>query len=222
MTRFIERWRGRAKSLAAFGDSVTQALHISDPADRWPNRLAAALGAALRNLGLSGTIMQASPDVTGQPRANSGRSRYARDLLGPDRADLVAILYGLNDARYTAAPATLNRAGFERDYRAVLGGLFDAGYAPETIVLGSPPHLPDAGFTVGAEDGFAGQSRAELDAHVATVRTIARDAGTYYAPVNERMRNEGGDSLVLDDHVHPNAAGHARIAEIFAAAERLG
>ena len=33
---------------------------------------------------------------------------------------------------------------------------------------------------------------------------------------------EGGDSLVSEDHVHPNALGHPRKAEIFAAATRLG
>ena len=45
MTTFVERWRGQAGALATFGDSVTQAVHIADPATRWANRLAAMLGA---------------------------------------------------------------------------------------------------------------------------------------------------------------------------------
>ena len=218
MTTFLERWRGRARSLATFGDSITQALHIEQAEDRWANRLAAALGARLDNRGLSGTLMQASPAAGGTPRDGNGRSRYERGLLGEDRSDVIAILYGTNDARYTAAPATVNHEGFVRDYRAVLGGLVESGYPPDAIVIGSLPHLPDAGFAVGAEDGFAGLARRTFQSYSGTLREIARETGTFYAPVNERMTTEGGDALILPDHVHPNARGHGKIAEIFAAA----
>jgi lysophospholipase L1-like esterase len=107
------------------------------------------------------------------------------------------------------------------DYRDILAGLFAAGYAPEAIVLGSPPHLPDAGFAVGAEDGFAGQSRVEFQRYAAAVKSIARAAATYYAPVNERFGAADLDALILPDHVHPNADGHAVIAATFAEATRL-
>ncbi len=220
MMTFLDRWCGKARSLAAFGDSITQALHIADPALRWPNRLAGLLGAVLHNRGLSGTVMQASPDASGRPRPDNGRARYGRDLLGGDKADLVAILYGTNDARYTAAPATFNHDGFARDYRHVLGALLASGYDAEAIVIGSPPHLPEAGFAVGAEDGFAGQSREAFQRYVATVESLAREHGVFYAPVDELMTREGGDALILGDHVHPNPAGHLRIAEIFAGATR--
>lgn len=33
---------------------------------------------------------------------------------------------------------------------------------------------------------------------------------------------EGGDSLVCNDHLHPNDRGHAKIAETFVTAARLG
>lgn len=222
MITFAERWRGRARSLAAFGDSITQALHIEPPEQRWANRLAALLGIeTLCNRGLSGTVMQASRAAGGAPRAENGRSRYQRDLLADPRADLIAILYGSNDARYTASPETFHRDSFVRDYREVLAGLFDAGYAPDAVVIGSPPHLPDVGFAVGAEDGFAGQTRAAFQGYVTAVRDIARTAGTYYAPVNERTAAEGGDDLILPDHVHPNPAGHTVIAQAFADATRL-
>jgi lysophospholipase L1-like esterase len=221
MMTFVERWRGRARSLAAFGDSITQALHIPLPEQRWANRLATMLGAVLYNKGLSGTVLQSSPAADGNPRANNGRSRYERDLLGGERADVIAILYGTNDARYTAAPQTFHRDNFVRDCREVLSGLTDAGFSPEAVVIGSPSHLPDAGFAVGAEDGFAGQTREAYQRYVGSVRSLAREAGIFYAPVNERMRAEGGDRLILPDHVHPNAAGHGKIAEIFAGATRV-
>lgn len=221
MTSFADFWAGRAKSLATFGDSITQAVHIPVPEDRWANRLAKRLGARLSNRGISGTVLQSSPDAGGRPRADNGHGRYRHDLLGDDRADIIAVLYGTNDARYTAAPTSFTRQAFARDYRDVLAGLLDAGYAPDAIVVGSPPHLPDAGFAVGAEDGFAGQSRREFQRYVETVRSIAAETGTFYAPVNERMSIEGGDAVIRDDHVHPNEAGHARIGKIFAEATRL-
>jgi lysophospholipase L1-like esterase len=216
VTGFAERWRGRARSLAVFGDSITAGSAASAPERRWANLLAARLGARLDNRGISGTVLQGSADAGGTPRADNGLGRAARDLLSSERADLIAILYGFNDARYTAAPATLNHDGFQRDYSALLEQLFAAGYAAEAICLGSPPHIPDAGFAVGAEQGFGGQSRAEFQRYVGTVELVARDAGTYYAPVNERMGAHGADALLSPDHVHPNDAGHAAIAEAFA------
>lgn len=221
MSTFLERWQGRAGVLATFGDSITQALHIADPALRWANRLAAMLGASLTNKGLSGTVLQSSPAALGIPRENNGHGRYRRDLLGEDCGDVIAILYGTNDARYTAAPETFGHAGFIRDYRDLLGGLIEAGYPPDAIVIGSPSHLPDAGLAVGAEDGFAGQSRAGYQRYTGTVKQLAREFGCFYAPVSETLAASGGDALILPDHVHPNAEGHARIAEIFASATRL-
>lgn len=221
MTSFAERCRTRGvRSLATFGDSVTAALHIEPAKARWSNLLADAIGAAtLYNKGISGTVLQQSVAADGAPHPDNGRSRYERDLLGAERGDAIAILYGTNDARYTGAPETFCHDNFVRDFREVLAGLFAAGYAADAIVIGSPPHLPDAGFAVG-DNGFAGQTRDNFQRYVATVRDITREAGTFYAPVNERMSAEGGDSLVLDDHVHPNAAGHRKIAEIFAGATK--
>lgn len=212
----------RVASLATFGDSITAGLAATTPERRWSNLLAAQLGApTLYNRGIGGTVVQSSPMADGQPRPGNGHSRYRRDLLGAERGDVLAILYGFNDARYVGAPETFNHAGFVRDFRAMLSGLREAGYAAASICLGSPPHLPDAGFAVGSP-GFAGQSRELFQAYVPAIRALAREFGTYYAPVNERMGAEGGDALIAPDHVHPNDRGHAKIAEIFAAATRLG
>ncbi len=222
MIRFADMARQRgARSLATFGDSITEGMSASTPENRWSNRLAGLIGiSVLYNRGIAGTTMQQSAMADGKPKPNSGRERFERDLLGEERADTIAILYGFNDARYIGAPQTFNHGNFVRDFREVLEGLFAAGFAAEAICLGSPPHIPDAGFGVGTP-GFAGQSRIEFQAYVETVKSLAREAGTFYAPVNERMGEEGGDALISDDHVHPNDAGHAVIATIFAEATRL-
>jgi lysophospholipase L1-like esterase len=220
VTTFADHARAAgATSLATFGDSITWGMSATVPERRWANLLAARLGVVLRNKGISATVMQNSPMADGRPGPNNGLSRYERDLLGYDRADLVAILYGFNDARYMAAPGTFHRSNFVRDYRAVLAGLLGAGFAPEAICLGSQSHIPDAGLGVG-NGGFAGQSRRAFEAYVGTVRALAKGAGTFYAAVNERMQTQGGDALIAEDHVHPNDAGHAVIAAAFADAER--
>ena len=195
MTSFLERWAGKASALATFGDSITEGLTIPEMPARWANRLASRLGARLYNRGISGTVMQSSPAAGGAPRDHNGHGRFYRDLLGAERGDV-------------------------RDYRAVLAGLIAAGYLPEAIAIGSPSHLPDAGFAVGS-DGFAGQSRETYQSFVPLVQALAIEFGCYYAPVNERMAAEGGDALILPDNVHPNAAGHGRIADISAGATRL-
>lgn len=221
MTGFASFARANgARSLTTFGDSITFGMSATTPERTWPILLAGEMGVTLINKGIPGTVLQSSPAMTGEPRPDNGWSRHRADLLGPDRADCIAILYGFNDARYVGAPETFNIEGFIRDYRDVVGNLVTSGYRREAICLGSPPHIPDDGFAVGSE-GFTGQTREGFQSHVEAVREIARQYGTYYAPVNERMGAEGGDALVSEDRVHPNDAGHAKIAQIFAEAERL-
>jgi lysophospholipase L1-like esterase len=217
MITFLDYARTKT-SLSAFGDSTTAGASVSENV-RWANVLAAQANVVLRNKGISGTVMQGSPDVSGKPRADNGIGRYRRDLLGADRSDLIAILYGCNDARYVGAPDTLNRAGLERDYAAVLEGLLTAGFAPEDICIGSPVHVTDDGFGIGGEE-FSGQSRAEYDRHVACIRAIAARFGTFYAPVNE-VTAAHGEELILPDKIHPNDKGHAVIAAAFASAQKI-
>lgn len=215
MTSFAQYVRSTGgKTLTAFGDSITAGASV-EPDVRWANRLSDALGLHLHNKGISGTVLQNSADADNRPRANNGFSRFRQDLLGPERSDLVVILYGTNDARHTGAPASLNLAGFRRDYWAMLSTLIAVGYSPDSICIGSPAWFPEAGFAVGDPE-FTGQSREGFEAFVAAVHELARETGVFYAPVYDSMKAERGDSLVLADLIHPNPAGHAVIADAFA------
>ncbi|ODU62548.1 MAG: hypothetical protein ABT13_00810 [Pelagibacterium sp. SCN 68-10] len=141
MADFAETVRSRgARSLAAFGDSITEGVGASSPARGWAALLARGLGVRLVNKGRSGTVLQATPVRDG--RGGSGVSRFRVDLLGDDRADGIAILYGYNDARYTADPARFNVAAFARDYRIVLDGLLAAGVERHDLCLGSSSAAP--------------------------------------------------------------------------------
>jgi lysophospholipase L1-like esterase len=209
--------RRDVRTLAAFGDSITVGAGASAAQRSWARRLAARIGARLRNAGISGTVLQATPVHDG--RGDNGVSRFRRDLLGVDRADAVAILYGYNDARYTADPRRFNVTAFIRDYRVVLTGLL-ACYPPDAIAIGSPPYPSSRGLEHGGP-GFTGQSRPGFEAYCEAVRGLAEEHGIPYAPVYETMALAGDGALASDDITHPNDAGHMAIFEAFCRAQPL-
>jgi lysophospholipase L1-like esterase len=209
--------RNHARTLAVFGDSITEGAGASSTDRSWASLLALTLGARLINRGIGGTVMQSTPIHDG--RQGNGVSRFDQDLLGEDRADCIAIFYGYNDARYTADPANFNVASFERAYRIVLDGLLDAGFTHEQLCVGSPSYPPNAALERGGP-GFTGQSRLGFERFVYVVRRLADDYGLFYAPVYEAMARETGSSLASEDWVHPNDDGHGVIARAFATATK--
>lgn len=207
-------------SLAGFGDSITVGQAASGTAQRWLDIVAAALGAGTPlNQGISGTVLQNSPDSGGSARANNGRDRFVSALLGANQRDGVCIAYGFNDARYMAAPGTFNVAGFAQDLGEVLSGLITGGYARGKIVVMSPYYITDAGLGTGST-GFTGQSRAGFETFVSAAADAAAAFGVFYADVYAWMRDHGGASLISGDDIHPNDSGHAAIAAGVLAASR--
>lgn len=219
--QFVDDFRAsRARSLTVFGDSITVGEGASRPENAWARLVAAELDAAnVNNAAISGTVLQASTMADGRPRPGNGYSRYREALLGQARADAVVIVYGYNDARNTAAPDTFGLAGFVRDYRAMLGGLLSGGYEPGHLCLGSPPFIPTTGFSRGSA-GFTGQARAGFETFVQTVRDLAREFGTFYAPIYETMAVFPDGDLASPDITHPNDKGHRTIAQAVLAATR--
>jgi len=204
------------RSLVVFGDSITVGEGASVPERSWANLLAAALNADLRNAAISGTTLQSSLLADGRPRPDNGFSRY-REALLREPADAVAILYGYNDARYTAAPETFNVGAFTRELRTMIEELLGR-YPREGVCLGSPPFIPTIGFTRGSP-GFTGQSRAGFEEYVSAVKSVAIEAGCVYAPVYERMSRHPDGALASPDITHPNDLGHSVIAGAFFEAE---
>lgn len=138
------------QSLAVFGDSITVGLNATSTERRWVNRLAAAARVpVLLNAGISGTILQGGAMADGAPRSGNGLGRFRSALLGKERCQALAILYGYNDGRYVAAPQTLNAEAFRRDYGALLEGLLAAGIGAGQIAIGSPPYPSDKALGTG-------------------------------------------------------------------------
>ncbi len=210
----------KISSIAVFGDSITVGLGASEPSLAWPALIAGSVGAQVINRGISGTVLQKSPDASGRPRADNGFSRYEQDLLA-EPIGALCILYGYNDARYIAAPESFNAAAFTADYRAMIAHLLEGGYTSDSMVLGSPPYPCDAGFQIGAE-GFTGQTRDGFEGYVAAVGAIASEFDLAYAPVYEGMKARPDGALASSDVTHPNNDGHRVIADAFLHAKKVG
>lgn len=207
-------WPG---SIAGFGDSITAGSEATTAADRWLNIVAATTSSSILNQGISGTVLQNSIGL-----ANNGRDRYAAALTGVNKQDKVYILYGLNDLRYTAAPASMNLSNFTAQYQQIITGLLAAGYTVDDIYLGSPTWIPVAGYSVGTAP-FTGSSEAVNLTYGAAVRALAVSNNVYYAPVHEDMlAYPGGPALLIDpDDIHPNDLGHGVIATSFINATKV-
>ena len=204
--------------IRVFGDSITAGFNASQPHLAWPALFAVEIdGFPIRNHAIPGTVLQGSRLADGKPRPDNGIGRFAKALLDTPHRDAILILYGYNDARYTAAPETMNVRNFIRDYTRMLEKLIEAGHR-ERLVIGSPPYIPDAGLSVGSA-GFTGQTRAGFEAYAEAVKALAERFQVFYAPVYEKMKAQGDGTLASPDLTHPNDAGHRVIFEAFRDAE---
>ncbi len=202
-----------------FGDSITAGFNASQPHLTWPALFAAEVnGFPVRNHAIPGTILQGSRLADGKPRPDNGIGRFENALLDAPHRDAILILYGYNDARYTAAPDTMNVRSFAHDYAKMLKKLIEAGHA-ERLAIGSPPYIPEAGLCVGST-GFTSQRRMGFEGYVEVVRKLARHFSLFYAPVYESMKAHGDGALASADLVHPSDAGHRAILDAFINAAR--
>lgn len=200
-------------SVIGFGDSIIAGEAASDAPHQWLNIVAAAFGAGSPlNKGIPGTVLQDSNGSNGAPFSSNGRDRFAADTLAANKRDLMCLAYGFNDARCTDAPATFNVTQYGIQLRQVLSGLITGGYGIDHIVLVGPYYITDTGLASGSA-GFAGQTRAGFEAHVAEAAAAAAEYGVFYADAYAFMRDNGGAALITTgDNIHPVDAGHAAIA----------
>ncbi|KQV30285.1 lysophospholipase [Rhizobium sp. Root1203] len=205
--------------IRVFGDSITTGLNASQPHLSWPALFAAEVGGLpLHNLAIPGTLLQGSPFADGNERPGNGVGRFSEALLASSHRDAILILYGYNDARYTASSDTVNVANFGADYARILDRLIEAGHA-QRLAIGSPPYIPEAGLSVGSP-GFHGQTREGFEAYVQSVQALAERFGIFYAPVYEQMKAHGDGELSSPDITHPNDLGHRVICDVFCNALR--
>lgn len=196
-------------AVAAIGDSFTFGTGATAPSKKWVNIVAAAMGAALLNAGIGGTVLQNSADASGSPRANNGRDRLG-DVTGANRKDVLFIPYGFNDARYIGAPATFNVEAYRTDFREVLNLLLLDGYAADRIYMATPWWITDNALATIGGTGFTGQTRAGFEAYVQAARDVAVEFGVNLFDAYVYLRDNGFTGK--SDGLHPDDAEYAMIA----------
>jgi lysophospholipase L1-like esterase len=207
-------WRYHVPSAVMFGDS-TISTAASDAAHSWPNLVAVSRGYTIFfKKGIGSTTLQNTVQNTvvtiGGATENNGRDTYAARIL-PYNPEYVYILYGLNDLRLN--DAAFSAALYQNDLGEIVDGLVAGGITASHIVIGSPPHIPEASYANNAP--WDGGSLVKHAQYVAAAAEVASTKGTRYVDVYQRMATNGGDALTGVDGIHPNDAGHQVIADAF-------
>jgi lysophospholipase L1-like esterase len=190
----------------ALGDSYTIGTATRSPAERWPDRLVAALGEGepalelVANLGVDGF---------------TSRDVIATELpqLGRLRPEFASLLVGVNDV-VQGVPVEAFAANVERILDELLGRL-----PPARIVTVATPD-----YTVtprGVDYGDPAEQAAGIHRINAVLEEAAGRRGIAWIDIHDLSLRAATDrSLVADDGLHPSGAQYtlwvARIAPVVA------
>jgi acyl-CoA thioesterase I len=195
MTAFLDPRR----TIVFAGDSVTDCGRRSDPAglgDGYVKNLSDAFGAdrpRIVNAGISGH------------RAVDLAARWQTDVLAHEPV-LVSILVGINDTwrRYDEDDPTSTES-FERSYRELLEPVRSLQLVliePFLLAVKEEQHI----------------WREDLDPKIDVVRSLAAEYGALLVPADvefNRIASTVGATTLADDGVHPTAAGHELLADLW-------
>ena len=127
---------------------------------------------------------------------------------------MVTLLVGTNDVdKFLSGKATLDMKQWEKDYRQLLDQLRTAN--PDVKIALGTPFVAKVG-RIGSQDNY--QQRKALIAECATV--VRRIASDYHATLldYEKLFNEltaKNASYWIWDGIHPTAAGHQKMADLW-------
>ena len=141
------------------------------------------------------------------------QGRWQADCLDLN-PDMVTLLVGTNDVdKFLSGKATLDMKQWEKDYRQLLDQLRSAN--PDVQIALGTPFVAQVG-RIGSQDNY--QQRKALIAECATV--VRRIASDYHATLldYEKLFNElteNNASYWIWDGIHPTAAGHQKMADLW-------
>lgn len=186
--------------VACLGDSITEGYGTGDVArNSYPAQLAALLGEGYdtRNFGVGGATLL---DVGDKPY----RSLPAFAQACAFQPDIIVIGLGTNDSKpYNWQ----HRDRFVANYVSLIRQLRELPTHPRIFICQPMPAWPPSGWAISPE-----VIERELQPLIAD---IARAEGVGLIDLFTPMRDQ---HTVTPDHVHPNAAGAAILAQTVAAA----
>lgn len=201
--------------LVLFGDSITAGAGATTTPKQWASIVQAHLAFdSVQDSSISATILQNTVQNTvatiGGAASNNGRDRYESDIVAHSPTH-VFILYGTNDIRLNDAEITSAR--FATDLGEIVDGVVASGVSPKNILIGSPPYLPDATYSIYAP--YNGGNATKHQAYADECQNVCIAKGCTFVDVYSAMKTRGDDALIAGDGVHPNDLGHYVIAEMF-------
>jgi lysophospholipase L1-like esterase len=203
-SQFTNKWRG--KTWATFGDSITS-VNSYQPIVQQALQLTQVC-----NFGRSGCSMTVGENL------DEG-STYRVGLSLNDRFDNITIFAGTNDFRLNKPLGALREIGDRHDpftfsgaYQTVVEHLL-ALHPMCRLNLWTPLQRDKDGYCMHSSNEVG----CRLEQYAETVRVIGQ---MYALPVLDLYSTSGFNKLTLDaltsDRLHPNEAGHQRIAGLAA------
>lgn len=193
-------WSGSA---VAFGDSVAAGTGATVAGNSWIKRLAANLGLAFTNMAVSGWGLE--DEYT---QSNKVTNAYiTANGTGANKKTNAILVIGGNDVFTSDTNANISPTKFASALRQRLAVLRLAGYAPESILLGSLYPVPDVGLA------SQGVNRTTWETWNATIAPVASEYGVCFANLYSIGGGVPNASETVADNIHPNDAGHQRLAD---------
>ena len=185
----------RVLRVACVGDSITEGMTITNPADFYPAQLQSLLGDRydVGNFGVSGRTLQSSIQTQfAVPYTNEQAYIDSLEM----QPDIVLIMLGTNDAFWS-----WDAAAYEAELAEFAGVYMDLPSAPTVYLMTCAPSFM-AGF-----DSAAATIADEVNP---IIRAVAADLGLQVIDIYAALDGQPG---MFADGLHPNAAGAAIIAQ---------
>ena len=203
------------KKIAFLGDSITEGCGTSSLEHTFWNVLGQKTGAQVFGYGIGGTRI-APQRVPSDPRADQDFISRVDSMI-PD-ADVVVVFGGTNDFGHGDAPFGTRGDQTSETFCGALQVLFTKlyeRYPAAQLVVMTPTHRLSETDSVMNEFGV--RRSGNLRTYVQAIRDAAED---FAVPVLDLFRVSGIQPSVpalreayMPDGLHPNDAGHAKIAD---------
>lgn len=203
------------KKIAFLGDSITEGCGTSSLEHTFWNVFGQKTGAQVFGYGIGGTRI-APQRVPSDPRADQDFISRVDGMI-PD-ADVVVVFGGTNDFGHGDAPFGTRGDQTSETFCGALHVLFTKlyeRYPAAQLVVMTPTHRLSETDSVMNEFGV--RRSGNLRAYVQAIRDAAED---FAVPVLDLFRVSGIQPSVpalreayMPDGLHPNDAGHAKIAD---------